>query len=258
MDVESGSATQTGRKVGGDAWPSTSWSLVQQGASGSAQALAELFQIYRKPICSAVVRCGVQPADAEDLTHEFLLHLQARNRLARPRREEGRFRYYVQRAVKNFVSDWRTKTSRVKFVPLVGPGGADEGAIELPADSPTTDDAYDREWAFATLDQALAILRDEYARDGQSQRFEILSRLLPGKCPELSHAEAGRQLGLSPEAVGVAVFRMRERLRDAFRRVVGMTVCSYDEVNDEIQHHLKVLAPEPSQRKSGKIPADLP
>ena len=242
MDVRGGTETEAEPGTGGGLMPPTLWSLVAQGGAGSVEALDKLCRMYWKPIHAYLCRWGVNPTDADDVTQQFLLRLQQRDRLARPRAERGRFRSYLLTALRNFLHDYREREGAREFVPVAGPDGPQEGAVELPAAALSPDQEFERNGTLALIQQALDELRADYAARGQAERFELLSQLLPGKHAELSQAEIGERLGLSEGAVAKAVFDLRQRFRNAFRRVVGMTVHSYDEVDQEIADHLAILS----------------
>ena len=72
---------------GGNAFPPTAWTLVQQAGGGDAAsrdpALNELAQRYWRPIYVYLRYSGRSSADAEDLTQGFFIHLLEKELLAR-------------------------------------------------------------------------------------------------------------------------------------------------------------------------------
>lgn len=221
--------------------PTTMWTVVRQGGAGSAEALETLCRLYWKPIHSYLCRCGVQPADADDVTQEFLLHLQERNRLARPQPELGRFRSYLLKALRNFLSDWWAKHPSHNFVPLPPDDEEVKGPIRVGTGPLPPDREFDRNFTLTVIEQALNALRSEYTANGQAERFEVLAELLPGKCRGLSQADVAARLGLNEGAVAKAVHDLRKKFGKAYWKIVAMTVDSYEDIDDEIKHHLKTL-----------------
>ena len=58
----------------------------------------------------------------------------------------------------------------------------------------TPEQAYERNWALALLEQARREVRDEYAAAGKLARFGLLEPFLPGDRQELTYAQAGASL----------------------------------------------------------------
>src|SRR6266404_8209059 len=97
----------------------TRWSLFDRGAGGHMDeapgaALAELCQIYWRPIFAFILRQGYSHADAQDLTQDFFIDV-FRGRLvqlADPSR--GRFRCFLLTALKHFLCDRKLRSHRRK------------------------------------------------------------------------------------------------------------------------------------------------
>src|SRR5262245_61050612 len=92
----------------------TMWLMVQAAGDPASpeaqQALESLCRAYWEPIYAFIRRTGKSPHDSEDLTQRFFMHLLQDNRLDRARPEKGKFRFFLQRSIKNFiVDDWRRK-----------------------------------------------------------------------------------------------------------------------------------------------------
>jgi hypothetical protein len=181
-----------------------------------------------------------------DLTFSAIKELStfvAVNRLARPRPEQGRFRSYLLAALRNFLADFKARQEPpVVLVSLSGDPDGGVHPLEPPDRARSPDQEFMRKGTLALIERALEELGADYEARGQADRFKVLSQLLPGKCPELSQAAVGAQLGLSEPAVAKAVHDLRKRFREVFRRLVGMTVNSYEEVDAEVQEHMAVLA----------------
>jgi RNA polymerase sigma factor (sigma-70 family) len=237
-----------GEDQGAAAFQTTHWTVVlaafQENSSGRAEALAQLCSAYRSPLYVFIRRRGYPPEDADDLVQGFFLHLLNGN-LRELKREGGRFRSYLLRALKCFlVNDWRRQNAQKR-------GG---GAIIVPADSvdeqryqsafiedSTPETMYEQQWALSLMDRTVARLREEYAAVKKDALFEQLQSFLPGLDRGLRYPEAAASLGMSEAAVRVAVHRLRRRYGELLRAEIGKTVSSPAEIDDEIRHLIEVM-----------------
>jgi RNA polymerase sigma-70 factor (ECF subfamily) len=91
------------------------------------------------------------------------------------------------------------------------------------------------------LEQALTRLEQEYRDAANTALFDELKQMLAGESSRPSHAEAGRKLGMSEAAVRQASYRLRERSRLLLREEIAHTVAMPGDVEDELQHFIRVL-----------------
>ena len=92
----------------------TRWSLIRNGhiagARGDAnEGLAQLCQIYWRPIFTFVHRRGYSAPDAQDLTQDFFLVLLEGTLLHSADPARGRFRSLLIKSLKNFLIDSQVK-----------------------------------------------------------------------------------------------------------------------------------------------------
>ena len=87
--------------------------------------------------------------------------------------------------------------------------------------------------------RALAALESEHA--GKPEFFLTLKPWLDGGA-DTSQAEAARTLGMSENAVKVAIHRLRVRLRELIRAEVAATVNDPTEIADELRHLIAVAS----------------
>ena len=83
-----------GAQNGAVAFTTTHWSVVltAQGDSPAAQeALEKLCRVYWRPIFSFLLRQGIRPEEAEDLTQGFFASLLEHRNLSAVRKEKGAF-----------------------------------------------------------------------------------------------------------------------------------------------------------------------
>ncbi|MBI5388728.1 MAG: sigma-70 family RNA polymerase sigma factor [Verrucomicrobia bacterium] len=224
--------------------PPTLWTVVVSAGEGASDALEHLCRTYWHPIRAYICRWNVDPSDADDLTQMFLVHLLAMNRLVRVQPAKGRFRSYLLTALKHFLMDQKAKAAHQSPPTVLLQANDEFGETDWdpPDRRPAPDKEFDRVFAQELIRQTLARLQGEYAERGQEERFQLLQRFLPGRDPELSQAEAGARLGLTEGAVASAVHDLRLRFREVFRELVGQTVVAYEEVDEEIAHHIQVLS----------------
>jgi RNA polymerase sigma factor (sigma-70 family) len=229
----------------------TRWSLVllagRHDTERARAALGKLCATYWYPLYVYARRRGCGPPDAQDLTQAFFARLLERQSLAAADPARGRFRSFILTAMKNFLADeWEKSRS------LRRGGGAttlslDWAAAEHhyhlePVDGDSPDKAFDRRWALALLDAALAAVEEEYRQDDAAELFAALRGTLVGERAAQPYAELGARLGLSESAIKVAVHRLRKRYRARLRAEIAQTVATVEEVDEELRHLFRSLA----------------
>jgi RNA polymerase sigma-70 factor (ECF subfamily) len=228
---------------GAQQFATTRWTLVAAAGQGSSpesrEALAALCQAYWYPLYAFARRHLPSEHDAQDFTQSFFAELLEKDYLhaADPRR--GKFRSFLLTAFKHFLSRQREHNAAQKRgggrAPLALDFQTGEHRYRLePADHVTPETLFDRRWALAILEQALAALRLELASAGKEKLFDRLKGALQGEGPEGSYAQIGAELGTSEQAVKVAVYRLRRRYRELLRAEIAQTVASPDEIDDEL------------------------
>jgi RNA polymerase sigma-70 factor (ECF subfamily) len=246
------SETAVGR-AGGRETPflTTRWSVVLTAGRGSGpdsrRALAELCETYWYPLYAYVRRRGHRAEDAQDLTQAFFTRLLEKKAVeaADPRR--GRFRAFLLASLKNFLAnEWNRERAQKR-----GGGrtalsldfeAADARFVAEPRDDLTPDRAYERSWALAVLDRALARLATDHAERGRSRLFERLEGTLVAGGPRVPYRELAVELGMTEGAVKVAVHRLRASFREVLRREVSHTVGGPEELEAELQDLIAALA----------------
>ena len=233
------------------AFVTTHWSVVLTASRGDTiqarRALEQLCRIYWYPLYTYVRRRGHSPPDAQDLTQEFFARLLERNWLARADQAKGRFRTFLLHAMERFLANEWDKVRALKrgggqvLVPLQLDTGEARYSAE-PADFRTPEQAFERRWALALLEEVLHQLEADYAAQGKADLFAALRPCLLGDGNALRYQQATRQLGISEGAVKVAVHRLRQRYRELLRAEIAHTVTSSEELDAEMRHLFNVLA----------------
>jgi RNA polymerase sigma-70 factor (ECF subfamily) len=204
-------------------------------------ALSDLCDAYYQPVFVFIRHHAADPESARDLTQEFFSRLLSRQSLDHLEPGRGRFRSYLLGAVKNFLADMHDREHRLKRGAGVPAQSLDAGTdtspgIELPsAESRSPDREFDRKWALTVLDRALTRLAEEHAASGKSDHFEALKSWLTGESERNSQAEAAKQLGMSENAVKVAIHRLRQKFRSMIKEEVGQTLGDPAQTKAELQ-----------------------
>ena len=230
-------------------FPDTRWSLVlaasgRDGADARARAaLDELCAQYWFPLYAFARRSGHAPAAAEDLTQGFFLLLLSQGLFAKADRERGRLRSFLLGTFKNFMSaetrrEHREKRGGAQPAFSLDQARAEEWFGVEPADSTSPEARFDRDWANATVAQALAAVEAEC---GKAVLFARLREFLSWDQAEPQTAEAARDLGLSVGAVRVAVHRLRLAFRRQLETQIAQTVTTPEESRDELRHLVRIL-----------------
>jgi len=223
-------------------FPVTRWSVVITASGDDAAArtaLAELCEAYWYPLYSFVRRSGKSPQDAEDLTQAFFARLVEKETLGFVQKERGKLRSFLLQALKNFLSDEWDKANALKrgggtqTISIDAAVAEERYAMELPDES-SPDRLYQRRWAVTLLKQVLEALQESYHATGKEHLFEELHQYLASNAGEESYRGPADRLGMSENAVRVAVFRMRQRYAAELRRQIAETVETEDEVTAEI------------------------
>jgi RNA polymerase sigma factor (sigma-70 family) len=217
----------------------TRWSLVMDAgglAPDASAALELLCRIYRPPVLGFVRRRGYSAAEAEDLTQAFFEQLLRLRSYASADRERGRFRVFLQVALKRFLSNQAVAARAAKRggVQLALSLDDNADALGLAAPDDTPDAAFEREWAHALLREALAKLRDEAAAAGKLDLFTALKPFLFQPPDADEYATVATRLGMRRNTLAVAIHRLRQRLRERVHAELAETVADPAVLADEI------------------------
>jgi RNA polymerase sigma-70 factor (ECF subfamily) len=216
-------------------------------SSEAREALASLCDAYWRPVYRFIrCRAGGDADRAADLTQEFFALVLERGYLGQADPDRGRFRNFLLAAVAHFLSNEADRRHAVKrggrarIVPLEIDD--DEGGVPATTrDEETPEKVYERSWALAILEAALARLRAQHSSPERIRWFERLRPHLTGEHPAARHAEIARELGTSEGAVTTRVARLRKEFGELLRDEVAQTVLRDDDVDAELYYLLDVL-----------------
>jgi RNA polymerase sigma factor (sigma-70 family) len=235
---------------GNASFATTHWSLIVAAAKGSSPqargALEALCASYWYPVYAFVRRRGEKAEDASDLTQGFFARLLEKEYLEDADRERGRFRTFLLAAVSHFLSNERVRANTQKrgggtILLSLDFGKGEERYQQEPSDHWTAEKLFDRRWALTLLDQAVTLLRQDYAASGKESTFEELKAFLTGDSGLPAYEQTAARLAISPGAVKVAVHRLRQKYRESLRQLIAQTVAAEEDIDGELQVLLAAL-----------------
>jgi len=230
------------------AFPTTRWTLLAHatlhGDEAGREALARMCEGYRRPVEMFLASRGHASHEIEDLTQEFFLRWLKSRAWKRADRVRGKFRTFMLGALNHLLAHDAAKKRAMKR----GGGEAvlslddDFFEDELPKEIATSGgEHFDRGWAVALVNHALAALRAEFLARDKKREFEVLRQFLPGCDAPPSLEEAAAALGTNVNAFKAALHRLRERFRELLRTEVARTVSAPHEVEEELQYLRSML-----------------
>ena len=239
---------------GSSRFHTTHWSLIaalpgrddDAEASRARAALEHLCHAYWRPLYAFARYTGASAEDAQDLTQAFLTRVIETDGLGGADPDRGRFRSYLLGAMKHFMANARAHARTQKR------GGgrrfvdgdisdleshiAAQGDTTTPAD---VDRAFDRDWARETTAAALQALGAEWADRGKTASFEALRPALTGE--EIDRATLAAGLGMTENAITVAIHRLRQHYAALVREAVARTVAHEQDIAEEMRYLVSVL-----------------
>jgi RNA polymerase sigma factor (sigma-70 family) len=237
----------------GAAFPETRWSKVlrirsrQENCEAEAKALAELCEIYWFPLYAFARRCGHSPEDAEDLTQGLFGRLLERELLSKADPARGRLRSYLLTIFKRFMTETEREARAERrggkntFVSFDSLEAEERYATEM-VDPATPEILYERSWFKSLLQLTLDRLDHEYQRRGKHELFRRLHDCLAWNSAEERVPEIAHDLLMSPGAVRVAIFRMRQRFGELLEESIADTTSSGPEAEEELEHLRRVMS----------------
>lgn len=234
----------------------TRWSLIFNGRSTAASAsvnsdLAELCQIYWRPILTFICRRGYPAADAQDLTQDFFMLILQGKLLNAADPGRGRFRSLILKSLANFLIDAEVKRRRLKrggtmqFVSWeqwIAEAPSQLSVSEQALESFPADALFDLRWAATIAEQALRRLREECESKGHRRVYEVLSGYLTAERTDISYRRLSVALGVPETSVKNLLHQFRVRYRGLLREEVAKTVKNQADVDDEIRYLCAALS----------------
>jgi RNA polymerase sigma factor (sigma-70 family) len=228
----------------------THWTVVLQAANPESRtdnaAFAELYSAYWMPLYAYARRRGLTSAEAEDILQDFFTHLISKEALRGLQQEGGRFRSFLLKSLDNFLRNERRRGQAQKrgggarVLSLNAQEGEARFALEAP-DADTPESLFEKRWAFTLLEHTVGKLREEHSAAGRGEQFERLRPYLQGDRSGAPYSLVAAELGMTENAVKVAVHRMRARYGELLRQAIARTVSSPEEVDDELRYLIAIV-----------------
>lgn len=230
-------------------FPATMWSAIRAAGGGAeaVEGLERLARAYWRPLYVFARQRGAAHEVAADQVQGFFEHLISHETLAEVRRGEVRFRSFLLRCFTNWLCNRHRDENRQKRgggardLPISEIHPDEEGACLSDGRSP--DQAYDRRWARALVDQVMRRLDTENAgRDRGEFLQEVRQRVfaVDGAAPDWE--ALARRHGISHGAARKAAADMRRRFGVLLREEVRQVVSNDAEVDDELRYLVSLIA----------------
>ena len=229
----------------------THWSMIRMAGGDSSpdthKALERLCQRYWYPVYVFVRRFGLSAPEAEDLTQDFFYHVLRTKMVATADANKGKFRTFLIQATKNFLSnDWKKRQRQKRGggdLPISLNAEETERRYQLEmTDEKTPEKLFEQKWAREVIAVAFEKLEKDYRKSGQSDRFEVLRKMLWGRLSDTQYEQASKELGMTINATRVATSRMRNRFRELVREEIATQVNSTSEIDEEYQFLIQTLS----------------
>ena len=154
-------------------------------------------------------------------------------------RRKGKFRSFLLASLHHFLANERDRDKVPKRggkPPIsLDEQDAEKRYMQTHRSDLSPERIFERQWALAILEQALARLREEYASSGRAQHFELLKAFLTSDTSNGAYGPVAEKLQVSPGSVAVAVHRVRHRYRELVRAEIADTVSSPGDIDDEMR-----------------------
>jgi len=215
---------------------------------GANEALADLCKTYWQPLYSFARKRGYDHHRAQDTIQSFFLSLIESKSIARADPLKGKFRSYLLASLQNHMASENTRNNALKRGGGTQPISIDEEDVESKFDAAHTswnaspETVFEREWAVAAVESAIAQLEADFARRGKREIFLALKPYLIGEQATGAYEQTAVKLGQSIGALRTGVHRLRQDFRTHLRREVAKTVESPDQIDEEMRHLRTVLS----------------
>jgi RNA polymerase sigma-70 factor (ECF subfamily) len=228
-------------------FPATRWTLIAAAHGDPASrraALEELLGLYWMPLYCFARRRGLDADAAQDAVQDFIARLLDRDALARADPARGRFRSYLRTALVHHLANRHAQATAQKRGGAARVLALDVEVAERRLDgSPLLPEhAFERAWALAVMDRALARLRDEFERGERRGPFALIAAFFGAAAAPPSYEEAAATWGMSAPQLKAFLHRARVRYRALLREEVAPTVDDPAAIDDEIRALLQALS----------------
>jgi DNA-directed RNA polymerase specialized sigma24 family protein len=232
-----------------DNLPGTLWTLVGDAGSGLPDALARLLTLYRRAMVThLVIRQNWQPADAEDIVHNFVMDkILTQNFVAAANRKAGRFRNFLLTSLDNYARERRRAAAAQKRRPDAA-SRFDEDFDAPVRGAPA--DPFHIEWARDLVACCVQRMEAECAASNRRRIFEVFrGRLLEpavrGATP-LPYGEMVERFGFGDPMQAANALITAKRM---FERHLRAAIREYAATEEEVEQEIKELFDALSQSR---------
>jgi RNA polymerase sigma-70 factor (ECF subfamily) len=224
----------------GNAFPSTCWTVIRGSTDPEGTEYKEsadrLATLYWRPVYAYFRRkWGTSNEEAKDLTQEFFLKITSQDFLQKISPNEGRFRSYVRVSLDNFIRmRFRKKQAQKRGGQIAHVSIDPENVPRSP--SPTPDEIFMKDWATATLDDALSTLEFELTNAGKEIHFELfrIREIDPPVDEDNSYETLADRFGITKNDVRNALYQTRKHFKKLVHERVRGTVSSDADATQEM------------------------
>ena len=234
----------------------TRWSLIRNGLvagirDDTNEGLAQLCQIYWRPIFTFICRRGYSALDAEDLTQDFFLLILEGTLLQTANPARGRFRSLLIKSLKNFLIDAQARRRRQKRGGDLQFVSWEKWMANAPCqlsisgkvlETCPAEAFFDLSWAAAIAEEALLRLRTACEGKGHRRVYEVLNHYLTSERGDISYQDLSVALGVPEPSLKSLLHEFRRRYRALLREEVAKTVENDVDVDDEIRYLCATLS----------------
>jgi len=250
-------ASEYSTAIGGsnEAFLKTQWTVIDAARTMDPARrmgiVARLAGQYWKPVYAYLRHKGMGSEDAKDLTQDFFAGVVMEGELIeKADRSKGRFRNFLLTALNHFAtSDYRKKNAQFRrpkggLFPLEA---MRNGALALPAEDASPDEAFTYEWAAQLIGEVLREVEAWCRQAGQQKHWEVFRRtvvepaFLGTRAPAL--AELCQELKVADaRTASNMTMTVKRRFRSILREKVRQLVRSEEDVEDEIRDLMQILS----------------
>jgi RNA polymerase sigma-70 factor (ECF subfamily) len=229
----------------------TLWNVVllagEEASPRAAEALEQLCRTYGYPLYAYLRRLSYGPQDAQNLTEGFFARLLGNNVGATADRRKGKFRPFLLASLNHFLAYEKDRAHEAKHtgsqVPIsLEAQDAENRYLQEPLPDLSPERIFERQWALAVLERALARLREEYASARNTRHFAVLKKFLTSDAGDRAYGRVAEELTVSAGSITVTVHRMRQRYRELVRGEIADTVAGTGDIDDETRWLVAALS----------------
>lgn len=222
----------------------TQWTVVLAAGGEGPQrdaALDAFCRTYWYPLYAFLRRRGETAEDARDLVQGFFAQMLSQGWLAGVERRDTRFSTLLLTIFRRFLASEHRRDTAGKRGGGAAPLSIDFAQAEEwfgaePATHETPERIFERRWALAVLDGALARLREEHHATGRGRQFATLAPFLSREPEAGEYQLAAAELRSNPKSVAVAVHRLRAHYREMVRAEVAAGLFDPARIEEELGH----------------------